>query len=136
MSFEKRGNVEWGFSIPFIMREKTREWKRHVTSHNHISQQVILSIVNYSSRREGFVKEIFFSFFTRRLLGALKRNSYYALWISGARKYCENFFDHVIMLSRSILWHWPTIKCTWKMWGKIDCCVLCSFLPRIQIFTP
>ena len=45
------------------MREKTREWKRHVTSHNHISQQVILSIVNYSSRREGFVKEIFFSLF-------------------------------------------------------------------------
>lgn len=45
------------------MREKTREWKRHVTSHNHISQQVILSIVNYSSRREGFVKEIFFFLF-------------------------------------------------------------------------
>lgn len=44
--------------MPLIIKEKVKEWKRHITSQNGVSQQVLLGIASYSGVREGFVKQI------------------------------------------------------------------------------
>ena len=71
LSFETREKCRMRFSCP-NNKGKAREWKRHVTYHNHISQQVLLSVASYSRGREGLLNRFFF--LTRRLLGVFRRS--------------------------------------------------------------